>query len=155
MADTATATKSKGVLKTTFISHATLEAADLEVSKKFYEEFLGLEVIYMSHLALCLKLGGHNSIVVVKTANRTTHPLANHNGIDMATRADVEEAYEKAKAQAETWGLHKITPPKDQHGNYSFYFWDRDNNCWEILHNPPGGYSDLFKDPAKREAPVR
>jgi catechol-2,3-dioxygenase len=152
---TAAPTKPKGVVKSTFISHATLEASDLEASKKFYEEFLGLEVIYMSHLALCLKLGGHNSVVVVKTANRATHPLANHNGIDVATRADVEAAYKAATEQAEKWGLHKITPPKDQHGNYSFYFWDKDNNCWEILHNPPGGYSDLFNDPTKREAPVR
>lgn len=144
MPDTATATRVKPAIKTTFISHATLEAADLAESKKFYEEFLGLEVIYMSHVALCLRLGGKNSIVVVKTANRALHPLANHNGIDVASRDDVDTAYKAANEQAEKWGLHRITAPKDQHGNYSFYFWDRDNNCWEILTNPPGGYSDLF-----------
>ena len=150
MADTAVRTKPKGELKTTFISHATLEASDLEASKKFYEEFLGLEVIYMSHMALCLRLGGHNSIVVVKTGNRATHSLANHNGIDVGSRADLEEAHRKCVEQADVWGLHKITPPKDQHGSYSFYFWDRDNNCWEIIHNPPRGYSDMFEDPTDR-----
>src|ERR1035441_10243817 len=28
---------------------------------------------------------------------------------------------------------------------YSFYFWDCDDNAWEILANPPGGYSWLFE----------
>jgi hypothetical protein len=32
-----------------------------------------------------------------------------------------------------------------QHGTYSFYFWDRDDNSWEILCNPPGGYSWMFE----------
>ena len=138
------ATAVKPALKTKFISHATIEAADLNVSKQFFEEFLGFEVIWMSPHALCLRLGGKNAIVCVRTANRATMSLANHNGVDVATRADVDDAYARCQAEAEKWGLHKITPPKDQHGNYSFYFWDRDNNCWEILHNPPGGYSDLF-----------
>ena len=147
MPETSVRTKPKGVVKSTFISHATLETSDLEASKKFYEEFLGLEVIYMSHVAVCLRLGGKNAIVVVKTANRALHPLANHNGIDVASREDVDAAYKAANEQAEKWGLHRITAPKDQHGNYSFYFWDHDNNCWEILTNPPGGYSDLFDKP--------
>ena len=25
------------------------------------------------------------------------------------------------------------------------YFWDMDDNCWEILTNPKGGYSWLFE----------
>jgi catechol 2,3-dioxygenase-like lactoylglutathione lyase family enzyme len=141
------ATAVKPALKTKFISHATIEAADLNASKEFFQEFLGFEVIWMSPHALCLRLGGKNAIVCVRTANRASMTLANHNGVDVASREDVDTAYERCKAEAEKWGLHKITPPKDQHGNYSFYFWDRVYNCWEILHNPPGGYSDLFDNP--------
>ncbi len=32
-----------------------------------------------------------------------------------------------------------------QHGTHSFHFWDMDENCWEILSNPKGGYSWLFE----------
>jgi len=32
-----------------------------------------------------------------------------------------------------------------QHGTYSFYFRDADDNSWEILANPPGGYSWMFE----------
>ena len=39
----------------------------------------------------------------------------------------------------------KISKPHLQHGTYSFYFWDGDDNCWEILTSPEGGYSWLFE----------
>ena len=44
------------------------------------------------------------------------------------------------KRDAELWGLSKITAPKVVHGTYGFYFWDMDDNAWEILSNPRGGY---------------
>src|SRR5215470_13182115 len=50
-----------------------------------------------------------------------------------------------AGAQAEQWHLKRITKPHLQHGTYSFFFWDCDDNCWEILTNPEGGYSWLFE----------
>jgi predicted lactoylglutathione lyase len=131
-------------LKLKFISHATLEARDLEASRKFYEEFLGLEVMEMSRIALCVRLGGHNTIVVVNTNNRHEMPMINHNGIDVGSTEEVDQAHRTVMEQKEKWGLHKITPPKEQHGSYSFYFWDADENCWEILRNSPIGYSNLF-----------
>ena len=45
--DTATAAQHKKpapVLKLNFLSHGTLESRDLTFSRRFYEEFLGLEV---------------------------------------------------------------------------------------------------------------
>jgi hypothetical protein len=41
-------------------------------------------------------------------------------------------------------GIRKITKPSDQHGTYAFYFTDPDDNWWEILTNPKGGYSWMF-----------
>ena len=41
--------------------------------------------------------------------------------------------------------VKKISKPHLQHGTYSFFFWDGDDNCWEILTNPEGGYSWLFE----------
>jgi catechol 2,3-dioxygenase-like lactoylglutathione lyase family enzyme len=132
-------------LKLKFISHATLESSDLVESRKFYEEFLGLEVIEMSPVAVCLRLGGNNTIIVVKTANRHEMPMINHNGLDVSSTEEVDTAYRAVMEQKDKWGLHKITPPKEQHGAYSFYFWDRDENCWEILRNSPIGYANLFQ----------
>ena len=57
----------------------------------------------------------------------------------------MDRSYQIVLASQEQWGLHKITKPVIQHGTYSFHFWDMDDNCWEILSNPRGGYSWLFK----------
>jgi hypothetical protein len=48
--------------------------------------------------------------------------LLNHNGLDVRTQEEVDEAYRIACAQAEQWRLKKISKPHLQHGTYSFFF---------------------------------
>ena len=133
-------------LKLKFLSHGTLESKDLEKAREFYTEFLGLEVVRTSPISLLVRLGGNNTIAVVEQKNRTEQmPMLNHNGFDVESQEEVDKAYETAIEQSEKWGLHKFSKPKLQHGTYSFFFWDMDDNCWEILTNPPGGYGWLFE----------
>ena len=132
-------------LKLNFLSHGTLESKDIEASRKFYEEFLGLQVVRTSPISLLIRLGGTNTIAVVLSAHKKPMTMLNHNGIDVETQDEVNEVHRVVEAERETWGLHKITKPVLQHGTYSFYFWDADDNCWEILTNPTGGYSWLFE----------
>ena len=134
-------------LKLNFLSHGTLESRDLERARNFYTEFLGLEVVRTSPISLLVRLGGANTIAVVEQRKREGRemPLLNHNGLDVETQEDVDAAHKTVVEQAADWGLHKISKPKLQHGTYSFFFWDMDDNCWEILTNPPGGYSWLFE----------
>ena len=61
------------------------------------------------------------------------------------SRDDVDAAYEIACAQKNSYGIKKITRPVEQHGTYSFYVIDADDNWSEILTNPPGGYSYVFE----------
>ena len=49
-----------------------------------------------------------------------------------------------AEAQSEKWGIKKLTRPLEQHGTYAFFICDPDDNWWEILTNPEGGYSWMF-----------
>jgi catechol 2,3-dioxygenase-like lactoylglutathione lyase family enzyme len=132
-------------LKLNFLSHGTLESRDLAFSRRFYEEFLGLEIVQTSPISLLVRLGGANTIAVVYSKNVGEMNLLNHNGLDVRTKDEVDEAHRTVCAEAETWKLKKITKPHLQHGTYSFFFWDGDDNCWEILTNPEGGYSWLFE----------
>jgi len=134
-------------LKLNFLSHGTLESKNLEAARNFYTEFLGLEVVRTSPISLLLRLGGTNTIAVVEQKNRDEQqmPLLNHNGLDVETQEEVDRAHETVLEQQNQWGLHKISKPILQHGTYSFFFWDSDNNCWEILTNPKDGYSWLFE----------
>ena len=132
-------------LKLNFLSHGTLESRDLAFSRRFYREFLGLEVVQTSPISLLVRLGGANTIAVVYSKQPHEMILLNHNGLDVRTKDEVDAAYRTVCDQAEAWKLKKISKPHLQHGTYSFFFWDGDDNCWEILTNPQGGYSWLFE----------
>jgi len=132
------------VLKLRFLSHGTLEAYDLDKSRKFYEEFLGLEVVRTSKVSLMIRLGNTNTIAVVKNERKQAMAILNHNGLDVRDRGEVDKCYEVVMAEKDKWGIKKVTRPVDQHGTRSFYLLDLDDNWWEILCNPEGGYSWMF-----------
>ena len=58
------------VLKLQFLSHGTLESFDLEKTRHFYTDFLGLEVVRTSPISLIIRLGGTNTIAVVQNPKR-------------------------------------------------------------------------------------
>jgi catechol-2,3-dioxygenase len=128
----------------TFLSHGTLESRDLEKTRKFYQDCLGIETIRTSPVSLMIRLGGDHTIAVVQNPRKAEMPLLNHNGLDVPKREDVDHCHRVLEEGKEKWGIQKITKPADQHGTYSFYFSDLDGNWWEILTNPPGGYSWMF-----------
>ena len=133
-------------LNLNFLSHGTLIAKDLEATRKFYTEFFGLEVVRTSEISLMIRLGGNHVYAVVEQKKHDTEMnFLFHNGLDVTTDEEVDAAQKIAVEQAEKWGLKRISKPKQQHGTYSFYFWDVDGNCWEILSNPKGGYTRIFE----------
>ena len=137
--------KEAPILKLKFLSHGTLESRDIEASRRFYQEFLGLEVVRTSRISLLIRLGCAHSIAVVQRRDKAVMSRLNHNGLDVSSEAEVDAAYQKVLEYADHYGLKNITRPAVQHGTYSFYFWDMDDNAWEILANPDGGYSWLFE----------
>ena len=144
MTETVKAPAKRPILDLKYLSHGTLESLDLERSRRFYEDFLGLDVVRTSPRSLMIRLGGTNTIAVVYNPNKKAMPMLNHNGLDVATRAEVDEAHRLILAHKDEWALKKVTRPSDQHGSYAFYFTDVDENWWEILANPDGGYSWMF-----------
>src|SRR5258708_21350078 len=110
-------------LNLNFLSHGTLESRDLAFSRRFYEEFLGLEVVQTSPISLLVRLGGPNTIAVVYSKHVGEMNLLNHNGLDVLTKHEVDVAHQTACAEAEKWKLKKISKPHLQHGTSSFFFW--------------------------------
>jgi len=135
------------LLRTRFLSHGTLEISDIAASRRFYEEVLGLEVVQQAPMALFIRLGGNHVYACVETkADRPEMPLLYHNGLDLATREEVDEAYHDILQAREEYGIRQVTKPTDQHGTYAFYLQDLDGNWWEICHLPEGGYAFRFTD---------
>jgi catechol-2,3-dioxygenase len=76
----------------TFLSHGTLESRDLDKARQFYEECLGIETIRTQPVSLMIRLGGNNTIAVVRNPRKAEMPLLGHNGLDVPTRTDVDNA---------------------------------------------------------------
>jgi catechol 2,3-dioxygenase-like lactoylglutathione lyase family enzyme len=135
------------LLKLNFISHGTLECVDLAATRRFYEEVLGFEVIQHTAGGMMIRLGGDHTYVVLATGKLHEMSFMNHNGLDVSSPEEVDRAYQLLQGVQEQYGIRQLTPPKLQHGAYSFYIRDLDNNWWEILANAPSGYSALFARP--------
>ncbi|MBD21211.1 MAG: glyoxalase [Rhodospirillaceae bacterium] len=136
--------KKLSVINSKFLSHGTLGSKDLTATRKFYEKFLGIDVIQTSKISLMIRLGGNHIYAVVQDKNMQEMPRLNHNGIDVENDLEVDKSHKSVLDGAKKWGLYNISKPLEQHGTYSFHFWDRDGNCWEILSNPVDGYNWIF-----------
>ena len=129
------------------LSHGTLECRDINKSRVFYEEFLGLEAVYHGKRTMLIRKGGYWGVVCVNRGDkvRPMGPL-NHWGIDVASRELVNEARQKAIQYKSKYGIRKVNQALDQHGVYSFYLQDLDGNWWEIQSLPePDMYDRVFE----------
>jgi catechol 2,3-dioxygenase-like lactoylglutathione lyase family enzyme len=136
--------KIKPLLKTNCLSHGTVECHDLGSARRFYEEVLGFEVVQTSDRSLMMRHGKGTTIAAVETKRKTAAGIYSHFGLDVSDRASVDEAHQLVVGARKEYGLKKITKPVFQHGTYSFYMIDADDNWWEILENPKGGYNYVF-----------
>src|SRR5713101_2246817 len=95
--------KVEPTLKLKFLSHGTLESVDLDYARRFYEEFLGLEVVKVSNISLWCRLGGNHIyvVVLVKPERKSKMPFLNHNGLDVETEEDVDECHRIVVRDAE------------------------------------------------------
>ena len=138
------AKKIKPIVKTNCLSHGTVECHDLANARRFYEEVLGFEVAQTSNRSLMMRHGKGTTIAAVETKGKTAAGIYSHFGLDVSDRAAVDDAYKAVLGARAEYGIKKITKPVFQHGTYSFYIIDTDDNWWEILENPKGGYNYVF-----------
>lgn len=133
------------VVKSTMLSHGTLECRDLAESRRFYEQFLGLETVFHGTRTMMIRKGGYWSVVCVRRGDkvRPMGPL-NHWGVDVASREEVDAAREDALKHSGEYGIREVHQARDQHGVYSFYLQDLDGNWWEIQSTPEAGYHDAL-----------
>ncbi len=115
-------------------------------SRKFYEEFLGLECVRHALPAMVIRCGLKFHIVCVEVGDNV-HPLnvLNHWGIDVESREKVDEAYQNALKYQEAYKIKQVMKPNLQHGVYSFYLEDLEpHNWWEVQSIDGFQHDDMF-----------
>jgi catechol 2,3-dioxygenase-like lactoylglutathione lyase family enzyme len=136
-AEAVAARRGVSVVTPTHLSHGTLMCRDLAKSRRFYEEFLGLEVVRHARPAMMLRLKSGMYVVCVCIGERVPNQhVLTHWGVNVATREEVDRAHAAAQALKEEYGIQKIQSVRERHGAYGFYMQDRDHNWWEIQYEP-------------------
>lgn len=135
------------VLKPYCLGHGTLECFDLKASRRFYDEFLGLDTVRHAISAMSVRLGMRFHIVCVEVGDQV-HPcnVLNHWGLDVGSKEEVEQAHAKALELKDTYGIRQVLDVQDMHGVYSFYLEDLDFNWWEIQYYANGFCHDDYFD---------
>src|SRR5207302_4478555 len=133
------------LVKAFVLSHGTMEVYNLRDSRKFYEEFLGLECVRHAKPAMVVRLGLKFHIVAVEVGE-AVHPVnvLNHWGMDVNTNEEVDDAYQKALKFKDKYKIRQVLKPVMQHGVCSFYMEDLDHNRWEIQHYADSQHQDPF-----------
>jgi catechol 2,3-dioxygenase-like lactoylglutathione lyase family enzyme len=143
----ATVPERQSVIKPYCLGHGTLECFSLSESRPFYEEFLGLEVVRHAKPSMALRLGMRFHVICVEVGDQV-HPcnVLNHWGLDVGTKAAVDQAHSDALKHREKYAIRQVLPAQNMHGVYSFYLEDRDHNWWEIQYYENGFQHDDFFD---------
>jgi catechol 2,3-dioxygenase-like lactoylglutathione lyase family enzyme len=142
MPDTALKPRSEPLNKPVMLSHGTITCRNLEASRRFYEEFLGLDVVQHTGRGLLLRKGGYCSIVCLEVGDHVKPVDRQHHwGIDLDSREAVDRALALAYEKKDEYGIHQISRITDHHGGYSFYFRDLDDNYWEFQYVGDGQLS--------------
>lgn len=122
--------------KPVVLSHGTITCRSMRESRRFYEEFLGLECVRHSEHSLLLRSKGNYLVIVAVEVGDAVVPVhrQHHWGLDLESKEAVDRALQLAHAHKDTYGLKKITKITEHHGTYSFYFQDLDDNFWEFQY---------------------
>jgi len=133
------------VVRPVLLSHGTTECIDMRPTRRFYEEFLGLQCVRHAPTAMAVRCGMKWHIVCLEVGAKGEYSnVHTHWGLDVGTREEVDAAWKAAQAMKERFGIRQITEPLWSHGVYSFYLEDLDRNWWEIQYYEDFQHDDMF-----------
>jgi len=137
--------KKDSIIKPRTLSHGTQEVYKLSETRRFYEEFLGLETARHSIGAMVIRCSSSSHIVCIESGDRLRpSTMFNHWGLDVGSREEVNAAYHLAIEHKDKYGIRNIWKPSFQHGIYSFYLEDLDHNWWEFQYYDGDETEDMF-----------
>ncbi len=123
------------------ISMIALAVNDLELSRKFYEDGLGLPradgppgVIFFDLHGTWLGLSPRKALAM---DSGVSSKGSGYSGINLAHNVATKTEVDRVLAQAVAAGASVVkSPTKADWGGYHAYFSDPDGHLWEVAHNP-------------------
>jgi catechol 2,3-dioxygenase-like lactoylglutathione lyase family enzyme len=117
-------------------THGTLQCDDVERSRRFYVEVLGLEIAAGFNTAQYIK---HPAapwyLVVLQRSPRQYLAPVNRFTLQVGSAAEVEQAHREFLSHKNSLGLNDIADIDRADGKVNFIFSDPDKNWWELTAN--------------------
>ncbi|MBL0421876.1 VOC family protein [Ramlibacter sp. AW1] len=136
---------SRSVVRPEYLSHGTVPSYELAATRRFYEEFLGLECVRHGRSSMAVRCGMRFHVVCLEVGE-LLRPASvdNHWGLDVDSAERVDEVWRAAHELRHRYGIRTIGELTTQHGVYSFYLEDLDHNWWEVQYYDGTQHDDMF-----------
>lgn len=128
------------------LSHGTVECTDMVATRRFYVDFLGLDIHRPVREAQYIYRGGPWTVVCVCVdgGEGKDQPPDNHFKLTVGGAAEVEAAHAAAIEQAELYGIRKVGDISTQDGRSAFLLQDLNHSWWEITDIDQSYYDAIF-----------
>jgi catechol 2,3-dioxygenase-like lactoylglutathione lyase family enzyme len=126
------------------LRHAALRVSNLARSRMFYEQLLGMKVVWEPDADNVYFSSGPDNLALhqIPASEITSyHPMwgqsLDHIGVILESPEAVDRMYREVEPDIEQLGGRVVTPPKQHRdGSYSFYFSDPDGIVIQALFEP-------------------
>ena len=116
------------------LTHGTVQFHDIEATRRFYENVLGLEVVQLWRSSIYVK-HPESPWYIVNLPFRAEPILptqAQRFVLALESASEVEEAHHWFCNSAQTLGLSTLEPIQSSNGVARFIFADLNRNWWEV-----------------------
>lgn len=134
------------------LSHGTLECIEINATRRFYREFLGVQTLRHVMPAF-LTWRGDDALwsfyIACVEAGDQTHPQTRDNRWELvvATADEVTAAHEAAVRLKDELGIKQVDPVTEQDGFPWFCLQDPDGNWWGVSNRDMSWFDSTFNNP--------